>query len=380
MNIATEISPELWAAVRRSYEGQSWSNAILDAIHHFSDVVRTKSGLQSDGTALAGQAFGGKDPKIRLNRLATESDKNVQAGVEQIARGLYQAVRNPRSHERLEDSQNDCDAIVIFIDYLLRIIGHARAAFSIDNILARVLDESFVANKRYAELILAEVPKSKRLDTLVSIFEGRDTADSSRQLHFFQACISSLDAGEKDQFFEVLSSHLRSSVDEGELRSVFQILDASQWPLIGEADRMRSENRIIRNIETGRYSEAKGRCVAGGLATWARGFFKSFTLKREVLYALYTALSSGQRERENYVINFFFRHLDDLADAPPIYLARHIRERLEEGDTRYKEALSYYEFMDTEAWITPFKKQLDEFKASELPAPPSDFDGDDIPF
>ena len=148
MNLATEVNADLWAAVRRSYESQAWSNAILDAVHHFSDVIRAKSGLQSDGTALAGQALGGKEPKIRLNRLATESERNVQAGVEQIARGLYQAIRNPRSHERFEDSQRECDAIIVFVDYLLGVIGHARAAFSIDNILERVTDDNFVANKR----------------------------------------------------------------------------------------------------------------------------------------------------------------------------------------------------------------------------------------
>ncbi|MEA5125348.1 hypothetical protein [Xanthomonas floridensis] len=45
MNLATEVNPDLWAAVRRSYESQAWSNAILDAVHHFSDVIRAKDGL-----------------------------------------------------------------------------------------------------------------------------------------------------------------------------------------------------------------------------------------------------------------------------------------------------------------------------------------------
>ncbi|MCW0463882.1 TIGR02391 family protein [Xanthomonas sacchari] len=379
MNLATEVNLDLWAAIRRSYESQAWSNAILDAVHHFSDVIRAKSGLQSDGTALAGQAFGGKEPKIRLNRLATESEKNVQAGVEQIARGLYQAIRNPRSHERFEDSQRECDAIIVFVDYLLGVIGHARAAFSIDNILERVTDDNIVANKRYAELILAEIPKNKRLDTLITAFENRNTNDSSKQVHFFQACISSLESNEKEQFFEVVSSHLRSSTEERELRSVFQILDVAQWPFIAEADRMRSENRIIRSIEAGRYSSAKERCIGGSLATWAKSFFKNFTLKRELLHSFYAALSSGVREREDYVFKFFFDHLGDLEDVPPAYFVRYIRERLEQGDERYKEALGEYVMFGSESWVTPFKKQLDEFKASETPAP-LDVDDEDIPF
>lgn len=58
MNIQTAISGELWAAIRRSYESEAWANAILDGIHHLSDAIRLKTGLQSDGTALAGQALG----------------------------------------------------------------------------------------------------------------------------------------------------------------------------------------------------------------------------------------------------------------------------------------------------------------------------------
>ncbi len=127
MNLETEIGQDLWKAVRRSYESQAWSNAILDSIHHLSDTLRTKTGLQSDGTALAGQALGGKNPKLRLNRLQTDTEKSIQAGVEQLLRGLYQAIRNPRSHEHLADSQVEADALIVFVNYLLKLFGYARA-------------------------------------------------------------------------------------------------------------------------------------------------------------------------------------------------------------------------------------------------------------
>ncbi len=96
MNLETEVSRELWQAVRRSYGSQAWSNAVLDSVHYLSDALRTKTGLQSDGVALVGQALGGSVPKLRLNRLQTESEKSVQGGVEQLLRGVYQAIRNPQ--------------------------------------------------------------------------------------------------------------------------------------------------------------------------------------------------------------------------------------------------------------------------------------------
>jgi uncharacterized protein (TIGR02391 family) len=100
MNLETEINQDLWRSIRRSYETRQWSNAILDAIYFLSDALRTKTGLQSDGAALVGQALGGKNPKLRLNRLQTESEQSFQSGVEQLLRGIYSAFRNPRSHER----------------------------------------------------------------------------------------------------------------------------------------------------------------------------------------------------------------------------------------------------------------------------------------
>ena len=84
-----------------------------------SDVIRAKTELQSDGAALVGQALGGKNPKLRLNRLETQTEKDLQAGVEQLVRGLYLAIRNPRSHERLDDSQPDADALIVFVNYVL---------------------------------------------------------------------------------------------------------------------------------------------------------------------------------------------------------------------------------------------------------------------
>lgn len=112
MNLQQEIDNALWVAVRRSYEAGAWSNAIIDAVNFLSESLRVRSGLQSDGTALAGQALGGKNPKLKLNRLETETEQSIQTGVEQLLRGVYQAVRNPRSHGKTDDTQQDCDTFI----------------------------------------------------------------------------------------------------------------------------------------------------------------------------------------------------------------------------------------------------------------------------
>jgi uncharacterized protein (TIGR02391 family) len=97
MNLETTIQPRLWDVIRASIESRNFSAAVLDAIHFLSDVIRERSGLEGDGVALIGAAFGGNSPKLKVNRLQTESEQNVQRGVESLLRGVFQAIRNPRS-------------------------------------------------------------------------------------------------------------------------------------------------------------------------------------------------------------------------------------------------------------------------------------------
>lgn len=78
MNLETKLDPRLWDAIRASYENRNFTGAILDAMYFLSDLVRERTGLESDGVALVGQAFGGNAPKLKVSPLQTESDWNLQ--------------------------------------------------------------------------------------------------------------------------------------------------------------------------------------------------------------------------------------------------------------------------------------------------------------
>ena len=82
MNLETRLDSRLWEAIQSSYEARNYTAAIIDAVYFLSDLIRGKTGLESDGAALAGEAFGGKSPKLRVNKLQSESDWGVQRGVE----------------------------------------------------------------------------------------------------------------------------------------------------------------------------------------------------------------------------------------------------------------------------------------------------------
>lgn len=91
-----------------------------------TDVLRDKSGLDSDGRELVGAALGagkGKLPRVQVNKLQTETERNIQMGLQELLKGMYSLVRNPRSHERVEDTKKTADTVILFLDYLLEFLG-----------------------------------------------------------------------------------------------------------------------------------------------------------------------------------------------------------------------------------------------------------------
>jgi uncharacterized protein (TIGR02391 family) len=389
MNIETEIAPELWAAVRRSYESQAWSNAILDGIYHLSDVIRSRSGLQSDGVVLAGQALGGKMPKLRLNKLQTESDKNIQSGAEQLLRGLYQAIRNPRSHDRVNDSQKEADALLVFIDFLLGLIGHAKTAFSLDEAVSRALDEDFVPNERYAALVIEDIPPRERLHVALAAFERRGVTDHSRLAYFFQAALQRFSPEERTDFFTAISEELRDSSDNDALRTVLQILRPEQWTELTEVARLRSENRLLRDFRNGKYNLEKERCSGGALATWSTKFWPHFALKTEFLNVAAEQIASKSAETYEYVRRFALHSLDSLAAEPPWPLQNALRNRIKARDENVY-FLVKYGLWSAAAWNKAIKDAIAEYEASEestvtvepeiFAEPAESMEDDDIPF
>ena len=146
-------------------------------MHYFSNVLREKTGVDGDGATLVGQALGGDSPRLRINKLQSETERNEQRGIENILRGMYQAIRNPRSHEQIEDTQDTADAVIVFINYLLGIIEKSEEPFVMSRFIGRVFDPDFYKSQHYAELLVDEIPTNKRFDTLVAIYREKVNGD-----------------------------------------------------------------------------------------------------------------------------------------------------------------------------------------------------------
>ncbi|WP_336793291.1 MULTISPECIES: TIGR02391 family protein [Gordonia] len=86
--------------------------AVFEAIKGLGERLRRLSGLDLDGSRLVQQALGGKAPMVRLNALATETQRNEQRGIALLAEGLFAAFRNPTAHEpRIKWEVSEQDAL-----------------------------------------------------------------------------------------------------------------------------------------------------------------------------------------------------------------------------------------------------------------------------
>jgi uncharacterized protein (TIGR02391 family) len=218
MNLMNEISPELWEAVSNVYEHGNYSHAILEAIHFLSASLRDKAGVDGDGSSLIGQALGGDNPKLRINGLKTDTERNVQKGVEQILRGVYLGIRNPRSHEQTTDKKATADAIIVFVNYILQLLNASQQTFTIEKFVKRVVDPEFVDSARYAELLIAEVPNLKRGDVLIEIFNKRLEFDLRKIRYVVRALLDSLVENQLSNYLNIVSDELRIATDEEPIR------------------------------------------------------------------------------------------------------------------------------------------------------------------
>lgn len=388
MNLETALEPPLWNAVRASIEARKYTAAVLDAIHFLTDVIRERSGLEGDGVALVGAAFGGNSPKLKVNRLQTESEQNVQRGVEAMLRGLYQAVRNPRSHDSIQDNERDAKALLVLVDYLLRIVGKSGSPFSVSTIVHRVLDPDFVPSPRYASLLVGEIPAKKRLAVFREVFARRADLDRDKAKFFFAALLSLMAPEETSEVCEVLSQELRETDDEGTIRFVLGVFPGSLWVKLDELARLRIENKLIAQVRDGKFLRRLNRCAAGALGTWVSGIVPSLTLKDEFGWAIARKLESGNTEEQDYVFSYFGSLLPLCFPTPPPRLVRCATNGLKAGDKRFRALVSSWTWGDnltvrppTDPWTQPFVELLTNFvEAPETPVTEAADGGDPIPF
>lgn len=380
MNIETEISEPLWRAIESSYSPQNYSSSIIDAVFYLCNIIRERTGLESDGVALAGGAFGGKNPKLKVNKLQTDSDWNEQKGIEQLLRGIFQGIRNPRSHEKYNDNKDDTDAIILFVNYLLKIISKSKSPFVKSECLNKVFDSYFPDDTRYSEILVSEIPVKYRLDILIDTFREKYKGDPKKLRIFFQAMLKKLKPDEISQLSDVISEELEQIHEESSIRETIQILPPDFWKNIKESVRIRIEHILRESIVSGKYDPINKTCLSGTLGTWARSLLKTFISKNDVLSILLIKLGSDNKLESDYIFNYFsdslFLLLKNSDEFNQDLASTIFKSGLKKGDERFYNSIKRVKsFIDTEI-INEIQEHLDNFEAKEEAIVPEH----DIPF
>ena len=312
MELQKEITPELFNAIKTHYESGSYSNAILDAMKVLTELIREKAKLDGDGANLVSQAFGGNVPPIKISPMQKISDIDEQKGFEQLLRGLYVGIRNPRTHENFQDKREECNAIVVFINYLCNVINASRSFFVLDDFKKRVFDPLFVEKVEYAELLVSEIPHDEFVNVAISILQDRNNGDPKKLGYFFDAVFNKAEKEQQQLIMKVFSNELKTATSDTEIVGLIRYIKSKLWTMLDDDCKLRTESRIIESVKEGYYKD--GECSKGTLGTWGNSLGQHFKLKNELADAL-IALLAPNWYTQNYVGEFYLSYLDSIVEG-----------------------------------------------------------------
>jgi uncharacterized protein (TIGR02391 family) len=122
------LHPEIERAAGALYRDGHYANSIEDAVKALNGVVRLRSDLELDGTALMERAFSPTNPVLKFNDLQTPSDKDEQKGFMMLFSGSVAGLRNPRAHALIRDDPERALEFIAFVSLLAKLLDGAKKA------------------------------------------------------------------------------------------------------------------------------------------------------------------------------------------------------------------------------------------------------------
>ena len=302
--------------------------------------------------------------------MQTESDRNIQKGTENLLLGLYQSVRNPRSHGKHVDTKEDADAIILFINYLLKIIGGAKGTFSKNDFLDRVFDPSFVKKTRYADLLVQRIPPKQRLDVMIEVYRRKEEGEIDKLKLFGQTLVAKLDEDEISALAEVVSEGLTTTNSDKSVRFSTEMFPIEFWTRLDESAKLRTENTFLESITEGEYITSSDKCIKGALGTWCGEHLDVFLMKDDFIWVLLRKLNSSNRNEQDYVFKYFSDPLlSTLSKMQGTSLAKFavsmIDRYVKAGDKRFCELADYAVQVYEGFWKDALKESIDKFQEVE---------------
>ncbi|PFP10145.1 TIGR02391 family protein [Priestia megaterium] len=360
MDLRGNIQEILWESIAENYENASYSTAILDAMHLLTETIRNKSGLEGDGSALVGNAFGSNDPKIKLNKLQTDSEKNVQKGMQDLLRGLYMVIRNPRSHEKYTDNKKDADSIIHFIDYILKSINNSTTSFEPTLFFNRVFEEHYVCSEEYSNLLVQEIPQRQRANFAIEVILKRKRASNIDNVRsFLSSLFPTLEPADISRILKVVSEELTQITSDYNIQTMIHVVPAHHWHKLDKVVKLRIENILFKSMMSGRV--VNGKCLAGHLATWITAEhlsqFDNFDKWMKEIMRMHTVGTDGE---QFYIKEFFWKK---TVKSNRYNINRHVKFYFETGlNSNSKEVIEEFkdivEFEKDHPWWEIFKDSI----------------------
>ncbi len=399
MNISEILTEKLWNTIESDFNAEKYTNAIIEAMLYLSNILREKSGLEEDGVKLVNRCFSQKDPKIKINKLETATEKNIQEGVANILRGMYQLIRNPRHHEKVGDKQDDAIQILLFINYLICIIEKSKAKFEINDFMNLIFDVDFVDDEDYVTLLISKIPKRKRYELIINIYKEKRTGDINIVENFLKSLFNKLSETEKSEYFAIISDDLiKTSIDQ-ERKYILKSFPSNYWQKIERIAVMRTENKIINSINEGKSYDNK-ESSDGWFATWCTNLFEYFVLKDKLISTLGEKICSSNIAEIKYFFKFMSTPLWGILDSEILGLLNNeeldeflfeysfiitIKDNIEKGNNLFYYYIDFQKYSMPKILRDYFKSALDNFivnsdiktlSKGDLP----EITDDDVPF
>ncbi len=117
-----ELHPAIERAAGALFRDGHYANAVEDVVKALNQLVRLNSGVDDkDGTALMEQVFAPKNPILKFNALADESDLNEQKGFMMMFSGAVAGLRNPRAHKIIKDDPEKALEFIAYVSLLAKL-------------------------------------------------------------------------------------------------------------------------------------------------------------------------------------------------------------------------------------------------------------------
>jgi uncharacterized protein (TIGR02391 family) len=124
------VHPDVLRFCRAELVHRNYFHAVLEASKSVSAKIRDRTGLISDGTTLANEAFSLAEnmPPLAFNAVRTPSERSAHSGYANFVRGVVGAFRNPTAHEPKVEfpiSEEDALDMLATISMVHRRLGQA---------------------------------------------------------------------------------------------------------------------------------------------------------------------------------------------------------------------------------------------------------------